>query len=141
MSECIKFPRSSKDEIDDLPYFLRMCHKIRLHAAGELHEDYHKNLGKALDLYTCQLLKIEYTDLVAFITKESADDRAALDWAYEHGEEPASNVKDWWGSFARNLGFRDSLSDRLADRKQTAGLGHRDDIYSFFDFMDAEEGR
>ena len=141
MSDSTLFPRSSKDEIDDLPYFLRMCHKIRLHAAGELHQDYHKNLGKALDLYTCQLLKIEYTDLVDFITKQIADDRSALDWAYKNGAKPESLQKDWWCSFARNLGFRDGLSEGLAERKQTAGLAHRDDICSFFDFMDAEEGR
>ncbi|MEO1856841.1 MAG: DUF5069 domain-containing protein [Rubritalea sp.] len=141
MSDSIIFPRSSKDEIDGLPYFLRMCHKVRLHVAGELHQDYHKNLGKALDLYTCQLLKIEYADLVEFISQKNVDDQAVLDWAYSTGEKPESPQKDWWCSFARNLGFRDHLSERLADRKQTAGLAHRDDIRTFFDFMDAEEGR
>ncbi len=78
---------------------------------------------------------------MAFITEEAADDRSALDWAYENGEKPEPPLKDWWCSFARNLGFRDDLSDRLADRKQTAGLAHRTDICTFFDFMDAEEGR
>jgi len=141
MAESITFPRSSKDEIDGLPYFLRMCHKIRLHAVGELHEDYHKNLGKALDLYTCQILKVEYASLVEAIVAQDLDDQAALDWAYANGVKPESPEKEWWCSFARNLGFRDHLSERLADRKKTAGLAHRDDICSFFDFMDAEEGR
>ena len=141
MSECSLFPRSSKDEIDGLPYFLRMCHKIRLLAAGDLHADYHHNLGKALDLYICQLLKVEYTALVDFMTDKNVDDQAVLDWAYTVGEKPVSPQKDWWCSFARNLGFRDHLSERLAERKQAAGLAHRDDICNFFDFMDAEEGR
>lgn len=141
MSISSGFPCSAKDEIDDLPYFLRMCDKVRLFAAGELHEDYQKNLGKALDLWTCQLLKIEYSQLVDFITKSGADDRAALDWAYANGEKPESPVKDWWCSFARNAGFRDGLSEKMEVRKQDAGFGHREDICSFFDFMDAEEGR
>ena len=141
MSECSQFPRSSKDEIDGLPYFLKMCHKIRLLAAGQLHDDYRNNLGKALDLYTCQLLKVEYSDLVEFMTKNNEDDQAVLDWAYTVGEKPASSQKEWWCSFARNLGFRDHLSERLAERKLAAGLAHRDDICNFFDFMDAEEGR
>ena len=118
-----------------------MCHKIRLHAAGELHEDYHKNLGKALDLYTCQLLKVEYASMVEAVVTQGLDDQGALDWAYENGLEPESLQKDRWCSYARNLGFRDGLSERLADRKQAAGLVHRDDICTFFDFMDAEEGR
>ncbi|MFT5881934.1 MAG: hypothetical protein ACI9FG_000427 [Crocinitomicaceae bacterium] len=137
----IIFPRSSKDEIDGLPYFLRMCHKVRLHAAGELHDDYYNNLGKALDDYTCQLLKVEYASLVEAIVTQGLDDQGALEWAYANGVKPEPPQKEWWCSFARNLGFRDGLSERLADRKKAAGLAHRDDIYSFFDFIDAEEGR
>lgn len=141
MTESITFPRSSKDEIEGLPHFLRMCHKIRLHAAEELNEDYHKNLGEALDLYTCQLLNVEYVNIADAIVTKGLDDQGALDWAYENGAKPESPQKDWWCSFARNLGFRDGLSERLADRKQAAGLAHRDDICTFFDFIDAEEGR
>lgn len=140
MLETAAFPRSSKDEIDGLPYFLRMCHKIRLYADGTLHEDYHKNLGKALDLWTCQLFQIDYDDLVKFVTA-GADDRQALDWAYANGVNPEPMVKDWWCSYVRNCGFRDNLSEKLAQRKLDAGLAHRDDICSFLDFMDAEEGR
>jgi hypothetical protein len=141
MPDSIIFPRSSKDEIDDLPYFLRMCHKIRLHAAGELHEEYHNNLGKALDLSTCQLLNVDYAALADAIDTRGLDDQAALDWAYENGIKPESPQKDWWCSFVRNFGFQDALSQRLAERKQGAGLAHRDDIQTFFDFIDAEEGR
>lgn len=141
MAQSIIFPRSSKDEIDGLPYFLRMCHKVRLHAAGELPEDYYNNLGKALDDYTCQLLKVEYASLVEAMITQGLDDQGALEWAYANGVKPESPQKEWWCSFARNLGFRDGLSERLADRKKAAGLAHRDDIHSFFDFIDAEEGR
>lgn len=140
MSECVDFPKSSKEEIDGIPYFIRLCDKIRLYAKGELSEDYHKNLGKALDLWTCQLLEVAYADLRK-IVEDGADDRAALDWAYEHGRKPESPLKDWWCSYARNRGFRDDLSEKLELRKSEAGFGGRDEICSFFDFMDAEEGR
>ncbi|MFC4994230.1 DUF5069 domain-containing protein [Rubritalea tangerina] len=117
-----------------------MCHKVRLHAAGELHEDYHSNLGRGLDLWTCQLLQVAYEDLAAYLVESGADDRAALDWCYENGTKPESPVKDWWCSYVRNRGFKDDLSEKLEMRKQEAGLAHRDDIVSFLDFMDAEEG-
>ena len=141
MTHTVGFPRSPKDEIDDLPYFLRMCDKIRIHADSKLHSDYHPNLGKAMDLWTCQLLKVDYADLVKFIIQIGADDRAALDWCYEKGEKPESPVKDWWCSYLRNCGYNDQLSAKLAQRKADDGLAHRDDINTFFDYMDAEEGR
>ncbi|WP_026292675.1 DUF5069 domain-containing protein [Rubritalea marina] len=135
------YPRSTKDEIDGLPYFLRMCHKVRLHAAGELGDDYQANLGKGMDLWTCQLLQVEYQELVHFITASGADDRAALDWCYENGTKPESPIKDWWCSYMRNCGFQDGLSERLLMRVAEAGLQNRPDIHTFFDFIDAEEGR
>lgn len=140
MSHTVNFPCSCKDEIDGLPYFLRMCDKVRLYAAGDLPEDYHNNLGKAMDLWTCQLLKVEYSDIVQLITEQDADDRAVLDWCYENGEKPESPMKDWWVSYISNCGFRDRLSEKLEIRKADAGLAHRDDLQTFFDYMDAEEG-
>ena len=43
-------------------YFPRMLDKIRLHGRGELHEDYHENLGapKTLDGACCNFLRINY---------------------------------------------------------------------------------
>jgi hypothetical protein len=48
-----------------LIYFPRMLDKIRLRSRGELHEDYHKNLGavKAADGVCCNFLRIHYRDL------------------------------------------------------------------------------
>ena len=46
-------------------YFPRMLDKIRLHARGELGEDYHANLGhrKAADGACCNFLRVNYDDL------------------------------------------------------------------------------
>jgi hypothetical protein len=38
-------------------------------------------------------------------------------------------------------GWRDAASAGFDEQKQEAGLGHRDDIVTFFDLMDVEEGR
>jgi len=52
------FPKSPSEVINDIPYFMRMCDKIRLHAKGQLHADYHPNLGGGFDLWTCDYLRV-----------------------------------------------------------------------------------
>ena len=48
-----------------MSYFPRMIDKIRLHARGELHEDYRDNLGapRTLDGACCNFLRVNYADL------------------------------------------------------------------------------
>ncbi len=140
MSTGQKIPCSPKLQIDGVVYFPRMCDKMRLFAAGELHADYHANLGKAMDLWTCQFLSVDYEALKAQVLAGLTDEQA-LQWCYENGAKPADCVRDWWLSYMRNCGYRDGLSEKLVMRKNDAGLGERDDIQSFFDFIDAEEGR
>ena len=38
-------------------------------------------------------------------------------------------------------GWRDAASQGLVQQRQEAGLGHREDLVTFFDLMDTEEGR
>ncbi len=59
------YPRSPKEMTKGMMYFPRMLDKIRLHARGELHEDYHKNLGavKAADGVCCNFMCVHYRDL------------------------------------------------------------------------------
>lgn len=123
-----------------IPYFARMCQKIRLMRDGELHEDYQPNLGKGFDKWTCELLEIDYDELVK-IAQSEENDEAVLTWAYENGVKPESPKLDWWLSYMRNRGYNDDLSEVLNKRKVEAGFGGRDDIATFFDFIDAEEGR
>ncbi len=134
------FPCSPILEIDGIPYFRRLCDKIRLHAAGELPEDYHANLGKGFDLSTCRFLGIEYDQLVE-VVRSGASDEEALKWACDHGVQRPDYEVDWWRHAMTSLGFRDSLAPILTKRKQESGLGDRGDILTFFDFIEADEGR
>jgi len=38
-------------------------------------------------------------------------------------------------------GWRDAASEGLIKQRAEAGLGHREDLVTFFDMMDVEEGR
>ena len=46
-----------------------------------------------------------------------------------------------WNAFIEKRGWRDEASAELAAEKKAHGFGERDDIQTFLDFHDADEGR
>ncbi|BCX49466.1 hypothetical protein HAHE_33740 [Haloferula helveola] len=134
------FPRSPYDETDGVVYFPRMCDKIRQHAEGRLAPDYHANLGRGMDLWTCQFFGIDYEDLAKRV-REGATDAEALAWAREAGIDRPEHDFAWWSAYMRTRGFRDDLAERLKARKAESGFENREDIVTFMDYIDADEGR
>jgi len=140
VSDTYETPRSPRDEIEGIPYFPRLCHKIRLQAAGKLHPQYQGNLGAASDLWTCQFLGVDYAELAEQV-RAGKSDAEALAWAREKGVARPDCEIAWWHSFIRTRGFRDDLAERLVQRKAESGFADRADIQTFFDYIDADEGR
>lgn len=135
----MRYPVSPNITTNSLCYFARMCDKVRLFEEGELSADYHKNLGKGMDLWTCQLLKIDYAKLVEQI-KAGLSDELLLEWSVKEGGELSDLNLEWWNSYMRNRGFRDDLADKLALRIKESGFENRG-IVTFFDYLDADEER
>ena len=135
-----QFPASPKIELDGLPYVVRMCDKIRMMAAGTLHEDLHANLGIAMDAWTCQFLGVSYAALKGAVL-DGKSDGEVLAWARQEGVERPEHERDWWVAFMRSVGFRDRLAGRLQERIAESGLEGRDDIVTMFDYIDADEAR
>lgn len=133
-------PRSPKDEIEGLLYFPRLCDKLRLKEAGTLGPEYLGNLGIGMDLWTCQFLGVDYADLAQKV-KSGASDADALGWALKQGIQRTDEEAAWWRSYMLNRGFRDDLAQRLKERKAESGMADRDEIQSFMDYIDADEGR
>jgi len=46
-----------------------------------------------------------------------------------------------WNQFMEKKGWRDEESAQLEEYKAQSGLADRDDIVTFFDYYDADEGR
>src|SRR4029077_13775295 len=65
LSRISTYPKSPKEMTNGMMYFPRMLDKIRLHARGELHEDYHKNFGtpRTADSACCNFLRVHHRDL------------------------------------------------------------------------------
>ncbi|MDB4142878.1 DUF5069 domain-containing protein [Akkermansiaceae bacterium] len=140
MSEATTLPRSARDEIGGIIYVPRLCDKIRLMSAGTLHPDFHGNLGLGMDLWTCQFLGVAYEDLKAQVLL-GATDEDALAWARENGITRPDYELAWFHSYMSNRGFRDDMSQRLAERKKESPATDRDDIQSFMDYIEVDEGR
>jgi len=133
-------PSSPNDEVSGYVYFARLCSKIRLHQSGELDPEFQPNMGKGMDLWTCQLLHVGYDDL-SKVVEGGKTDQEALEWCWQKGNKPKQHELDWWNSFMRNRCYRDDLSDLLTRRKQESGWQDRDDIQTMFDYLDADDGR
>jgi gluconokinase len=136
------YPRSAYDLTGGLSYFARMCHKIRLHAAGELPEDYHGNLGKGFDDRMCRYLNVTYPALREKILAGGTDEEI-LEWCYTNGLRLNDMHLQVWNTFARKRGWRDDDggTEFLAKFKESSGLSDRDDIMTMFDYYDVDEKR
>ncbi len=132
--------RSPHDKVAGLVYFGRMLDKIRLHAAGELPADYRANLGDGFDKMCVQFLGIDYAALTERVKAGGTDDDVFA-WCREQGRPLTEQDVLVWNEFMRKRGWNDAMSARLVQRKAECGLAGRDEIQTFFDFIDADEGR
>ena len=136
------YPKSPKDMTSGMMYFPRMLDKIRMYAQGELHEDYHENLGavKAADGTCCNFLRVDYADLRDRVF-EGGTDEEILEWCFEKGRRLNEGDLFVWNGFASKLGWRDSITPRLEKRKKEAGIADRTDIVTIPDLIDFDEDR
>ena len=133
--------RSPADQVGGLVYFGRMIDKIRLHHAGKLPADYQPNLGHGFDERCIRFLRISYPDLVDHVTAGNDSDESILEWALNEGRHPEEDEYEIWNEFLRKRGMKDAVSATVEKRKASSGLGDRADIETFFQFIDADEGR
>ena len=139
----IIYPRSPREQMAGWAYLPRFIDKIRLSEVGQLHEDYQSNyLHKGFDakwLETAGLNSNKFVEIV----KNATSDGQLCDWVRENVEADDS-TKELFNDAVLNYGSDETntdLRERLAMRKKEAGMGDRDDIQCFVDFIDADEGR
>ncbi len=132
--------RSPYTQVGGIYYFPRMLDKIRLHAAGQLPQEYHANLGGGFDGRAVNFLWIEYAALVERVKQGGADEEI-LAWSFAQGRQPKPEEIEIWNDFMRKRGWNDEISERLIMRKREGGFEDRDDIQTMFDYIDADEGR
>ncbi|MDR1817020.1 MAG: DUF5069 domain-containing protein [Puniceicoccales bacterium] len=138
-------PKSPKITTGGIVHFARMLDKARLHLAGRLPADYTANLGDAqpgtFDDCTLKFLGVKYADVLARL-REGFDDGALLEWCFANGRgRPDAREIAVWNAYMAKMGWRDETSAFVAELKAAAGWQNRDDIQTFFDIIEADEGR
>ena len=134
---------SPYDQTGGMVYFARMLSKIRLHAKGELPQEYVDFLGPCENSFDwrCSLfLGVDYDSIVER-TLQGGSDEEVLEWAFQHGRGPTVQDIQLWNGFMTKRGWKDEASDRLRFRCEEAGFGPELGIETMFQFLDIDEGR
>ena len=128
--------------VGGMMYFGRMLDKIRLHAKGELPEEYHASLGvmRSADGMCLNFLRINYEDLKKRV-QEGGTDEEILEWCYEKGRRLNQGDLVVWNEFMNKFGWNDFATPMLLQQKEKTGITNRDDIQTIGQFIDWEEGR
>jgi gluconokinase len=144
ISTLVSFPiRSPRDPVGGIFVFGRILDKIRLHAQGKLPSGYNVGIiaGKrTFDDRVCKLLGVEFDALAARVLRGGTDEEI-LEWCFENGRKPDAEHIEFFNGFMFKRGWRDAATPGLIQQRADAGLAHREDIVTFFDLMDVEEGR
>jgi hypothetical protein len=138
----MRTPVSDHVKTKGLVYFTRMLDKIRLNAKGELPPGYFTGVEEPthFDARCTRFLGVNYDELVERAIQGGSDEEI-LQWCFERGREPSEEEIEVWNAFILKRGWRDAGSEELAASKKEAGFAGRDDIQTWVDLHDAEEGR
>ena len=123
----------------DLPRFVD---KIRLHLAGKLPADYAENFAhKGFDAKWLLAAGLTVEQFVALV-QGTVTDGQVCDWVAKNVRKSAVE-KAAFNQAVLDYGRGDdpALKARLQMRKEQSGLGHRDDLQCFVDYIDADEKR
>lgn len=135
--------RSVYSKVGRLVYFGRMLDKIRLHAAGNLPDDYIAYLGDeqfyTLDGRCCRFLGVRYSDIREQALQVGSDEEI-LTWAHAQGTARNDEECHVWNRFILKLGWRDERSEVLADRIQDPMFKGKV-IETIVDHIEYDEGR
>jgi gluconokinase len=119
----------------------RYIDKIRLHSAGQLAPDYQNNFGKGFDGWWLEAAGLNHEEFVALV-RGTVCDGQVCDWVVKHVRRSEGDKQ---AHAARMLNYPPAgdaaLQDRLNQRKQASGFGQRDELKTFVDYIDADEGR
>jgi hypothetical protein len=120
-----------------------MLDKLRLKARGELPPDYFTGVDEdptMFDARCTRFLGVNYEEL-AIRALQGGSDEEILEWCFQHGRRPSEEEIEIWNAFLMKRGWRDGGSADLRAAKERNGWANRDDIQTWVDLHDAEEGR
>ena len=119
----------------------RYIDKIRLHLAGKLPADYEENLGKGFDGLWLQAAGLAHEQMVEQV-RRSITDGEICDWVRSTVRKSAADQAAHREALLNYPRADDAVMQaRLQQRKEQSGLADREEIRTFVDYIDADEGR
>jgi hypothetical protein len=141
MSDQTIYPRSPRETMCGWMHLPRYIDKIRLHLAGKLHADYQPNFGKGFDGRWLEVAGLKHEQFIE-VVKNTTSDGEVCDWVAKNvNKSVAEKRAHAEGMLNYPKADDQAMQDRLKQRKEAAGLTHRNDIKTFVDFIDADEKR
>lgn len=135
------YPRSPRETMCGWAHLPRYIDKIRLHLAGKLHPDYQENFGKGFDEKWLKAAGLTHEQFIE-VVRGTLTDGQVCDWVRAHVKATEAEKRAHAQSMFHYPAADDATGQaRLKWRKEQAGLGHREDIRTFVDFIDADERR
>lgn len=119
-----------------LPRFIA---KIRKHLKGELPPSYQRNFCRGFDRFLCLHLGIDPEQVIDAV-RAAGDDEADLDKRLLELFPAELRVAKWNRELVQK-GMSVMGREALQQAKDAMGAGHRDDLISFADMIDFDEGR
>ena len=142
MNNAVIYPRSPRETMAGWAYLPRFVDKVRLHLAGKLHADYQENFAyKGFDAKWLAAAGLNADAFLAMV-RGAVTDGEVCDWVAQNVKK-TSEEKAAFNQAVLNYGREDdpAVKARLKMRKEQSGLGHRDDLQCFVDYIDADEKR
>jgi gluconokinase len=94
----------------------------------------------SFDARFCRFWEVDYGQLAAK-TLDGGSDEELLEWCFQGRKRPNEEQILVWNSFIVKRGWRDSGAPGLVVEKTLNGFADRDDIQTYVDLHDADEGR
>ena len=123
-------------------FLARLLDKIRLHASGKLPSDYNLGFNRpdTFDARFCRFWGVDFDTLTAR-TLAGGTNEEIFDAIFA-GRLPLNEEQiRVWNGFLAKRGWRDEASTELAENKRELGFGDRDDVQTYVDLHDVDEGR
>jgi len=121
-------------------YLPRFVDKIRLHLAGKLAPDYQDNFTKGFDDAWLKAAGLSAEQFIG-VVKNTITDGEVCDWVAKNVQKTEAEKAAFRDLVLNRWREGEDLKARIKQRKEQAGLAHRDDIHTFVDLIDADEKR
>ena len=118
-----------------LPRFIA---KIRKHLKGELPRSYQRNFTKGFDGFLCLHLGVDPKDIIECVRSASTDKELNEKLGKLLPENLSAHV---WNRKVVQMGMSDMALEKLEEVKADLGAENREDLRSFADVIEFDEGR